>query len=137
MEPLSTPSHPSYLGSEIWSCEGLFSKKYNNLSHLTRIETKTPLNNFVSQYTVISTSNLKEIHKVKPIQSGTQKEANEKLANGLTISFTNGDDYLITTQPTNTIKGRKLYWYNDIETYGTLNVFKLKNGKILDFYQVM
>ena len=123
--------------SEIWSCEGLFSKKYNNLSHLTRIETKTPLNNFVSQYTVISTSNLKEIHKVKPIQSGTQKEANEKLANGLTISFTNGDDYLITTQPTNTIKGRKLYWYNDIETYGTLNVFKLKNGKILDFYQVM
>ena len=53
------------------------------------------------------------------------------------MDFTNGDDYLITTQPTNTIKGRKLYWYNDIEAYGTLNVFKLKNGKILDFYQVM
>ncbi|MCI2171081.1 heparinase II/III family protein [Schleiferilactobacillus perolens] len=123
---------------DAWPSQTLYSPQYNDLQHLTRLETSTEFTNFGITATVFApTVNYQGMQVVAPRQSGEDKPAAPQLAWGIRVDLQDGTNYLVTLQPENTIVGRKLYWFDGTEAYGALNVFKRQGQQVQQHDQLL
>ncbi len=125
--------------SQIRQSKQLFSPRYNELQHLTRLESETLFQDFTAQVAVFSAGD--KVVKITPVSakhSGeVEEEVPQKLALGFRLDLGENRDYLITLQPENTILGRKLYWFDGTEAYGSLNIFSRQGHKVIEHFQLL
>lgn len=123
----------------IWKSRQLFSPRYNALDHLTRLESETLFKDFTAQAAVFSPAN-PDI-AVTPVQvrhSGNDDEiVDDQLATGFRVDLGRDVNYLVTLQSENTIVGRKLYWFDGTEAYGSFNLFKRKGQRVGKHFQLL
>lgn len=123
---------------QVWASQQLFSPRYNTLEHLTRLESETMFTDFTAQAAVLSPR--QQPVTITPIaaqQSGDRDAVvPQRLATGFRVDLDNGHNFLVTLQPENTIVGRKLYWFDGTEAYGSLNIFERQGQKVEQHFQV-
>lgn len=121
-----------------WLDRSLYAPKYNKMSHLMRLQTENNFDDYDISLSVIGPKDrVSSIRKILPKQSGSDDIVPAILASAWEIRGLNDSNYLLTMQPENTIVGRKLYWYDGTEAYGTLNLFKRKGRKIIKQDQIL
>lgn len=117
---------------------GYYSSKYNKLDKNVKLEYFGNFTNVSVEGTVIGRRNMiKSIEKIIPFQSGSDEVILPEKAIGFKVALFNNEDYLITIEPTNTIVGRKLYWYDGTPAYGPLNIFRRRDNNIVEHMKGM
>ena len=103
------------------------------------MESETLFKDFTAQAAVFSPAN-PDI-AVTPVQvrhSGNDDEiVDDQLATGFRVDLGRDVNYLVTLQSENTIVGRKLYWFDGTEAYGSFNLFKRKGQRVGKHFQLL
>ncbi|MDE3316591.1 heparinase II/III domain-containing protein [Lacticaseibacillus zeae] len=123
---------------QVWASQQLFSPRYNTLEHLTRLESETIFTDFTVQAAVLSPR--QQPVTITPIaaqQSGDRDAVvPQRLATGFRVDLDSERNFLVTLQPENTIVGRKLYWFDGTEAYGSLNILERQGQQVAQHFQV-
>ncbi|WP_424321320.1 heparinase II/III family protein [Lacticaseibacillus chiayiensis] len=124
--------------TQMWTSQQLFSPRYNELEHLTRVESETTFTDFTVQAAVFAPQ--QQPLTLRPIaaQHSGDRQAlvPQQLAAGFRVDLGDGRNTLVTLQPENTIVGRKLYWFDGTEAYGSLNIFERQAQQVKQHFQV-
>ena len=116
----------------------LFAPHYNDLAHLSRVSLLNTFDDVDVQATVITTAdNSPKLTRVVPHQSGETQAAKTALAWGARLDLKDGRNLLVTLETENTIVGRKLYWYDGTEAYGTMNLFLRHGEEVIKHMRVL